>query len=200
MLLLYAIPLGIVAGLARGGALSGLATVRIRLATLAVAGLVFQLILFSPPVAAALGSGGVVGPVLYVGSTLAVLLALLANYRQPGFRLIVVGAVLNLVAIIANGGFMPASPDAWAMLHGAAGLPTNTLTNSTLAGAQTAFAFLGDNFVLPRPLPFANVFSMGDALIAGGGAWFIARTMARRVSPPTTSQPNPQAQPVAANG
>jgi hypothetical protein len=54
------------------------------------------------------------------------------------------------------------------------------LTNSTLASAATRLAVLGDVFSLPRPLPFANVFSIGDVLIAVGGAWFIARSMSAK--------------------
>jgi hypothetical protein len=60
------------------------------------------------------------------------------------------------------------------------GVPEGVLTNSTLASAATRLALLGDVFAVPRPLPFANVFSIGDLLIAVGGAWFIARTMAPR--------------------
>lgn len=178
MLLLYAIPAGLLFGLASGGAIHRLAATRIRLAPLALAGLLFQLLLFSPPVAWALAPAGAVGPMLYVGSTLLVLVALAFNFGQPGFRLILVGAGLNLVAIVANGGYMPAAPEAWAALHGAAPIPAHMLTNSALAGPASVLAFLGDIFYLPRPLPFANVFSIGDALIAAGGAWFIARTMA----------------------
>ena len=177
MLLLYAIPVGILAGFAVGGALDRLAATRIRLAPVALAGMAFQLALFSPPVAAALASAGAVGPALYVASTAVVFGALAANFGQRGFRLIFAGAALNMAVIVSNGGSMPASPGAWAALHGVAGVPADALTNSTLAGPMTALAFLGDIFYLPRALPFANVFSIGDALIAVGGAWFVARTM-----------------------
>jgi hypothetical protein len=195
MLLLYAIPAGILFGLASGGAIHRLAATRIRLAPLALAGLLFQLLLFSPPVASALAAAGVFGPMLYVGSTALVLVALASNVGQPGFRLILFGAGMNLLAIVVNGGYMPASPDAWAALHGAAPIPAHMLTNSTLAGPASALAFLGDMFYLPRPLPFANVFSIGDALIAAGGAWFIARTMAG-----TRILPTPTPRRLPANG
>lgn len=183
MLLLYAIPAGLLLGMVGGGAVGRLAETRLRLAPLALAGLLFQLALFSPPVASTLAAAGAVGPALYVGSTALVLVALTANVGQAGFRLILAGATLNLVAIVANGGFMPASPEAWAALHGVAALPADALTNSILATATTPLAFLGDVFYMPRPMPFANVFSIGDALIAAGGAWFIARTLVRPGAP-----------------
>ena len=40
-------------------------------------------------------------------STLAVLAALMRNLEQPGFTLIAIGGVANLIAILANGGAMP---------------------------------------------------------------------------------------------
>ncbi|HUP99436.1 MAG TPA: DUF5317 family protein, partial [Aeromicrobium sp.] len=91
--------------------------------------------------------------------------------------LITLGALANFIVIIANGGQMPASPDAFATLNGVAAVPTTDFSNSVLAGPGTAFPFLGDNFVLPRPVPLANVFSIGDVLIGMGGAWFIVAAM-----------------------
>jgi hypothetical protein len=196
MLLLYALPLGLLAGLAAGGSISRLTELRIRLAPLAIGGLLFQLVIFSPPVATLLGSGMPIGPGLYVGSTLVVLAALIANLGRPGFTVILAGAALNLFAIVANGGVMPAAPEAWAALHGANGVPEGVLTNSTLANAATRLALLGDVFSVPRVLPFANVFSIGDVLIAVGGGWFIARTM----SAPHAGQFRPPTEPVAVGG
>jgi hypothetical protein len=187
MLLLYALPIGVLAGLVAGGSLGRLADLRIRLAPLAVGGLLFQLLLFSPPLGTVLARDLPIGPGLYVGSTLIVLAALIANVGRPGFKFILVGAALNLFAIVANGGVMPAAPDAWASLHGMNGVPDGVLTNSTLASAATRLALLGDVFAVPRSLPFANVFSVGDLMIAIGGAWFIARTMAGRPAPASAS-------------
>jgi hypothetical protein len=175
MLLLYAIPVGLIAGLAVGGRLAPLGEVRIRWWPLALGGLLFQLLLFSPPVTPAIGEWG--AP-LYVGSTIVVLAALLANLGQPGFRLILAGALLNLLVIMANGGQMPASEAAVRAVHGT---PDETrFSNSVVMDESVPFYFLGDIFVLPRPIPLANVFSIGDVLIAAGGAWFIALTMRRR--------------------
>lgn len=174
MLLLYAVVLGLVAGLASRGKLAALGTASLRLWPVALAGLVAQLLLFSSPLA---GMVGPWGPSLYVGSTCLVLMALVSNVRQPGFWLIVIGALLNFTVIVANGGQMPAAPDAFAALNGLAVVPTDVFSNSVIAGAQTQLAFLGDNLVLPRPLPLANVFSIGDVLIGAGGALFIVRTM-----------------------
>jgi len=119
---------------------------------------------------------------LYVLSTALVMASLIANYRQPGFWLIIAGAFLNFTAIVVNGGYMPASPAAVTALSGTAVLPTTAYSNSAIATSSTTLAFLGDIFVLPRPLPLANVFSFGDVLIGIGGAWFVLATMHGRAA------------------
>jgi hypothetical protein len=173
MLLIYAVIVGILIGLATGGKLHGLGEVRFRLWPVALLGLAFQALLFSTPLA---GSVGRLGPSLYVLSTVLVLMALVVNLRQPGIALVIVGAFLNFAVIVANGGQMPASPEAVAALIGSAGLDPKVFANSVpMTGA--VLPFLGDIFVLPRPFPFANVFSIGDVLIGIGGAWFVIRTM-----------------------
>ena len=180
MLLLYAVVLGLVAGVASGGKLAALGTTHIRLWPVALIGLFAQLLLFSSPLAAVVGPWG---PSLYVVSTVAVLMALVVNLRQPGFWLIILGALANFTVIVANGGQMPSAPDAWAALNGVAAVPATDFSNSVLAGPHTVLAFLGDNFVLPRPMPLANVFSIGDMLIGVGGATFVFQAMHGRVLP-----------------
>lgn len=174
MLLLYAIAAGLLVGAVAGGRIASLADLRIRWLGLAVAGLAFQLALFSPTVAERVGDAG---PALYVASTVVVLAALLRNLDLPGLPVVALGAALNLLAILANGGYMPSDPGAWQALSGVAAVPTDAYTNSLLMGPGTALPWLGDVFVLPRPIPLANVFSIGDLLIAVGIAWCVARSM-----------------------
>lgn len=174
MLLLYAIVAGLLVGSVAGGRIATLASLRIRWMWLAIGGLAFQLALFSPTVAERVGD---LGPAFYVGSTLVVFAVLLRNLDLPGLPVVAVGAALNLLAIVANGGYMPSDPGAWQTLSGVAALPTHDFTNSALMGPGTALPWLGDIFVLPRPIPLANVFSIGDVLIAVGIAWCVARSM-----------------------
>jgi len=181
MLLVYAVAIGIAIGLLTRGRLSALGSVHIRLWPVALLGLVFQALLFSAPLAASVGS---LGPSLYVLSTALVLMSLVVNLRQPGFWVIVTGAFCNFAAVVLNGGYMPASPDAVVALQGIAALPTDQFTNSAIATGATTLGFLGDNFVLPRPFPLANAFSMGDFLIGIGGAWFVIATMHGRIVAP----------------
>jgi hypothetical protein len=89
---------------------------------------------------------------------------------------IAAGAVCNLAAILANGGFMPADPGALAI----AGVDTSGPTNSIVV-ADPALRFLTDIFAIPAAIPLANVFSFGDVLIGIGVATVIA--MAMRADP-----------------
>jgi hypothetical protein len=189
MLLIYAVAIGLIVGLATRGSLAAIAEAKVRLWPVALFGLAFQVALFSTPLAVAVGP---LGPSLYVVSTTLVLMALVVNLRQPGFWLIVLGAGLNFAVIVANGGQMPASPVAFAALTGAPVVPTAGFSNSIVAGPGTPLGFLADIFVLPHPIPFANVFSIGDVLIGAGGAAWIVRTMHRSVLAVTRRQTVPQ--------
>jgi hypothetical protein len=158
--ILYAIVLGVAVGFLAGGRLEGLASLGLRWAPLAIAGLVVQLLAFGPLA----GSVGAAGVPLYVGSTIAVLVAVARNIRLPGLAFVVLGAVSNLVAIFANGGIMPADPGAVAV----AGLASHPGFSNSAVVASPALRPLTDIFALPAGVPFANVFSVGDVLIGVG--------------------------------
>lgn len=118
--------------------------------------------------------------VVYVASYPMALTFVLANRRIPGVWLVGLGAALNFLVISTNGGTMPAAPHALA----AAGLPLDPgqFTNS-LALASPRLLFLGDVFAVPKGIPFANVFSVGDIAIALGGALVVHRVCGSRLVP-----------------
>ena len=181
MFMLYALPAGLLAGWLGGGELSRLGDARLRWAPLALIGLMIQVVLFFGPVAERVGD---LGMPIYVGSTALVLVVVLRNLALGGLGLVAIGAASNLAAIVANGGSMPASPGALAAL----GREVNEgYSNSVVMDAPRLHP-LTDIFALPPPLPFANVFSVGDVLIAIGVAWTIAVLM-RRGGAPGNLQP-----------
>jgi DHA3 family macrolide efflux protein-like MFS transporter len=159
------------------GRLLSLAEVRFRALWALGAALALQAaFLFSTPEAelpALFGS-------FHVTSYLLAGIFLWTNRGLPGAWLIALGGALNLLAIAANQGIMPASPDALA----AAGLidAPNWFTNSA-ALPDPNLAFLGDVFAIPPPFPVHNVFSPGDILIALGGAFAIHRLCGSRLVP-----------------
>jgi hypothetical protein len=170
--ILYAVLIGLVLGFVLGGRLSGLATIDFRWPWLAIGGFAVQLVLFSDPVRERVGD---LGAPLYVASTVVVLIAVIRNIRIPGMALVALGAGCNLAAIVANGGYMPASEGAFAALGGEL---NPGYTNSAIV-ADPALEPLTDLFALPAWLPFANVFSIGDVLIALGVVVVIVAGMRR---------------------
>lgn len=178
MFILYAVVIGVVAGFLAGGGLAGLAGVRLRWPAAVAAGLVIQVVLFTDAVAARVGD---LGPWVYVGSTLLVVAAIVRNISLAGMPLVLAGATSNLAAIVANGGYMPAS-------HGAleaTGKAAPTIYSNSSVVPDPALWFLTDIFALPTWLPFANVFSAGDVLLGVGIAAVIV--IAMRSDPRTSS-------------
>lgn len=172
MFILYGVVAGLAVGLLAGGRIERLADLRIRWAWLAIAALAAQVVLFLPSVGDALGP---VAPWVYAGSSAAIFAVILANMRVPGLALVAAGAACNLAAIIANGGYMPVSAGALASL----GWDEPPGYSNSAAVADPALAPLTDLFAMPPWLPFANVFSLGDVLIAVGIAATIALAMRR---------------------
>jgi Family of unknown function (DUF5317) len=172
VIILVAIPIGIIAGLLARGSLGNLAGFRFRWAWVAVAGLVVQLVLFTPTGDAIFGNAG---PAIYVASTALVFLAVLRNIRLPGMAIVALGSLSNLAAIVANGGAMPADPAALATAGFAdAGSNTNSVVLE-----HPALQPLTDIFAVPAGIPMANVYSIGDVLIGVGIVVMIATLMRR---------------------
>ena len=185
MFILYAVPLGLIVGLLLGGSPAGLGTIRFRWAGLALIGFLAQVVLFSDPVTARVGD---LGPPLYVASTALVFVAVLRNLAIRGMPLVALGAASNLAAIVANGGYMPASPSAAAEMGRSA---SDTYSNTAIVESPV-LAQLTDVIPLPQWLPFANIVSVGDILIAAGIVVVIAAAMRagrRRPADPEAAEP-----------
>ncbi len=182
MFILYAIVLGLLFGRLLGGRLDGLAGLSFRWVGVAIAGLAVQVVLFSAPVGREVRD---IGPLLYAASTGAVLVFVLVNLRIRGMAVVALGAGLNLLAIIANGGTMPASRAALAM----AGLGKSGGYANSRELASPVLGPLGDVFALPAGVPLANVFSVGDVLIALGIILVIVAAMRSPLPSPPASPP-----------
>jgi hypothetical protein len=161
--ILYAVLAGLLAGLLTGGSAARLGDLHFRWSALIAAGMAVQLLLFSTPLGEALGPAA---PVVYIASNLAVLAAVWRNLAIPGLRIVFAGGVANLIAICANGGYMPVSPDALAALGR---LPRGGYVNARAFDA-VVLGPLTDLFAMPAWLPMANIFSVGDVLIGVGAA------------------------------
>jgi hypothetical protein len=172
MFILYSVVIGLLAGFLLGGRAEGLGNLKLRWAWIFATGLAIQLVLFSDAVTERIGELGVP---IYVGSTLVVAIAVAANYRVTGMPIIALGAFSNLAAILANGGYMPASPDALASL----GKAVKTGYSNSSYVADPRLPWLTDIFATPAWLPASNVFSVGDVLIGVGVVVVIVAAMRR---------------------
>jgi Family of unknown function (DUF5317) len=159
-----------------GGRLGALVELRLRRVWAVFAALALQVAALDLP---GLPEGA--RPALVVASYPVGAVFLAANWRVPGMRLVALGGALNLVAICANGGVMPASP---AALAGAGLAGDEPGFQNSAAVADPRLAFLGDVFYVPASWPLSNVFSVGDVLIALGVAWALHRVSGSRLAPP----------------
>jgi hypothetical protein len=109
-----------------------------------------------------------VASVLHLGSYGLAVVFLWCNRRLPALWIATAGGALNLLAITANGGEMPASSAALR----SSGLAAKAKSGFTNSGnvAHARLAFLGDIFSVPKGVPFANVFSVGDIVLLIGAA------------------------------
>jgi hypothetical protein len=107
------------------------------------------------------------------------ILFLLANGSIPGLWLVGAGTGMNLVAIAANGGVMPATH---AALAAAGRLPKGDGFVNSGVLEDPNLVFLGDVFAIPKELPFANVFSAGDVCIVVGAALVVHQVCRSRLA------------------
>ncbi|HEV8401885.1 MAG TPA: DUF5317 family protein [Candidatus Limnocylindrales bacterium] len=170
MFILYAVLAGLVIGLVSGGSVARLGDLRFSWAPLIALGMLVQLLLFSTSAGDALGP---LAPAVYVASNVAVLVAVWKNRSIPGLPLVLVGGAANLLAICANGGYMPVSAAALVALGRGArdGYVNSRFVDGAVLGPLT------DQFAMPAWLPMANIFSVGDVLIGVGAAIAIVAAM-----------------------
>lgn len=124
---------------------------------------------------------------VHVGTYGLAALFLVANWRVPGAWLVALGGACNGVTIALNGGTLPARLGALR----AAGLPVDRdrFVNSGVM-AHARLPWLGDVFYVPKGIPLANVFSVGDVLLVAG-AFVVVHSLARRrplIAPATESE------------
>jgi hypothetical protein len=188
-LVLVILLVGVVIGYARGGRLSYLEHAPIRFIVLIILGFTLRFLsespdAFSSGILASIPNGPAVANIL---GFFCVLGFCLANLRLPGMRLGSIGAILNTLTVVVNGGKMPFQI-AWAERVGSA----RTLIANARAGAphipdtySAPLWFFGD--WIPAPgLHLTKLVSIGDILVFIGVAYLIEELMVAK--PPTGEQ------------
>ncbi len=115
----------------------------------------------------------------YLVSLTLLLLAVVKNHALPGMIIIAAGFFSNSLTILMNGGYMPASIDAWQIAGFSHLAPGQTYNNSIGMDSGTLLPFLGDIFAIPKGFIFPNVFSIGDVLIAIGAVYLIQKALVK---------------------
>jgi hypothetical protein len=185
--LILPIVLATLLALARGGSLAGWSRQHVHWWPGTLLALAIQLALFNPPLNEqpwALAWG----PWVWVASMLLVAAVLLRNGVARGatrhaWLLAALGVGLNILVVVANDGYMPLAPEASEVVDRSVGAePGDHLSNVAPRSPETRLAWLGDGIAQPAWLPLANVVSLGDLILSGGGAWwaFQATASARR--------------------
>lgn len=162
MILVFAVAVAALSVPLFGGSLGKLATLGIKGGWAIALALILQVVIISVIPKQMLGWPG---QALELASYSLAVVFLAKNRRVPWLWLVGLGGLCNLVAIGANAGVMPASPVAL-RAAGRARHPGQFMNSTILSHPH--LAFLGDNFSIPRTLPLANVFSVGDVLLAIG--------------------------------
>src|SRR6266545_179792 len=179
LLLLVTVPLA-------GGRLSSLEELRLRWVWLVVLAFAIQVVL----VTVAPEGDETLHRMAHLATYALAGVCILRNLDLRFMWVVAVGGALNLIAIVANGGVMPAARGALS----AAGLDvkTGSFANSDLVENAHA-GFLGDVFAIPAGWPGANVFSVGDAVMLLGALLVLhAATGSRLVAARRIARPRAQ--------
>jgi hypothetical protein len=132
--------------------------------------------------------------VLVISSQLALIGLVLFNHRVPGAKIFALGVAFNVIVMVANGGWMPVTPETYHFVHPDRIVPLYTRPvaskNIILPRPKTRLWFLSD--IIRVALPWRrNAVSMGDLLLILGVAFFIFQVTAKntgRISSRQTSE------------
>ena len=171
MVLAFPVLLALGLGLVLGGSVGRLAEIRLRAPWLFLAAIGLQIVAF-PVAGLPWQTHETAASVLWVASYALLVVAAALNRRIAGVPVVAAGMLLNLVAILANRGTMPVSYEA---MHGA-GRSAVTQANST-AMSDPSVPWLVDRWAAPDWLPLANVYSVGDVVIAVGAFVIVLAAM-----------------------
>jgi Family of unknown function (DUF5317) len=174
-----------------GGRLSRLASIRVRGTWVPVVALAIQVLI---TVIIRAGSEEL-HKAVHIATYALIGVFLWCNRRQPGIKIIGLGAFLNALVITVNGGQMAASRTAERL----AGLHVEAGFENSAPLAHPHLLWFGD--VIPWPGPLPNVLSIGDLLIYAGTLVLLHRVCRRRAeqdivlrppAEPVISAPEPE--------
>jgi hypothetical protein len=156
----------IAVSLLRGGRISNLAEVRLRVWWMLFVGLGMQIVAANLPGRAGEANPYAVG--LILASYLPLIAVVVINREEAGMWIAAIGILMNFTVIAANQG-MPVSPEA-AHLAGAGSGSLELGAKHVVLDEGSTFPFLAD--IIPLPL-LRQVISLGDVFLAVGLGQFL---------------------------
>lgn len=171
MFILYAVVLGIIIGYAAKGSIKNFALRPLYWKLLALLSFTVQLIIFSN-LTFIEAMPTTLKVILHYFSYLCLLTFIIRNIKNFGLNIAGFGIFLNSLVISLNGGHMPTLPQN--LKNTSVGQSADLINqgeaihNSVKMTNETLLPWLGDIFYLPSWIPFSNVFSIGDIIIAVG--------------------------------
>ena len=121
--------------------------------------------------------------VILTSSQIALIFLFLLNHHVPGAKLFAVGIALNVLVMIANGGWMPVTPETYHFVHPDRPIVEQTKPSSSkniiLPRSETNLWILSD--MIRVTLPWRRTaISLGDLLLIMAVAQFIFQTTAKK--------------------
>lgn len=119
---------------------------------------------------------------ILVLSLLALIFLFVLNHHVPGAKVFALGIGLNLLVMVANGGWMPVTPEMYHFVHPdrtvEVGARPPTSKNIILPREETNLWVLSD--IIPVTLWRRWGLSMGDLLLIVGVAQFVFQTTSKK--------------------
>ncbi|BAL81532.1 DUF5317 family protein [Caldisericum exile] len=142
---------------------------------LAIIGFIIQLGIFSSDFA--FSEYEYLTPYFYIASLVFLLAFVLLNLNYHGMKIILVGFLLNFLAIITNGGYMPQYIDKLTIAGEFEKIELlkqyGHFYNGILGNSQTRLRPLTDIIAIGKPAILSGVYSIGDLIIIVGLIIFI---------------------------
>ncbi|MBE4907130.1 DUF5317 domain-containing protein [Bacillus luteolus] len=172
--------IALIVALIRGGKITNLSEMNMKMGWVFPILLLFQIIVFS--LQNEIDWVGTYSNIAFIFVYIIGLFFLWMNRDLPGFFMIIVGVGLNFIVMLLNGGRMPVSPQAALALDPTYidALKHSLYAKHELITSSTHLALLGDIIPLSAPYPKEQVISIGDIIMNVGVFIFIQKVLVKR--------------------
>lgn len=111
-------------------------------------------------------------------SYLLIIITIFLNFKKAYMKIFLIGVVLNLAVIMANGGKMPVSLNGITGIYQEVELPDRQFDiKHTAVTKDTRLVYLSDILLIPKPYPLPKILSIGDLFIMTGIFVFFQKEM-----------------------